>query len=178
MNLGENIYRLRGEKNMSQGDLADALEVSRQSVSKWENNSATPELDKLIKMSQLFDVSLDELVTRKQPAVPAAPQRKRISVREMIGMFLLCCAVIIFIIFSITAYLGLEGGIYYGLLLASAGAALCWPDRNAVQLVFGILDGLWLIALMLLQEGIFPSLILGIPFGIIYGIWRYLTTRQ
>ena len=47
MNLGENIYRLRAEKNMSQGDLADALEVSRQSVSKWENNSATPELDKL-----------------------------------------------------------------------------------------------------------------------------------
>ena len=36
MNLGENIYRLRTEKNMSQGDLADALEVSRQSVSKWE----------------------------------------------------------------------------------------------------------------------------------------------
>ena len=35
MNLGENIYRFRTEKNMSQGDLADALEVSRQSVSKW-----------------------------------------------------------------------------------------------------------------------------------------------
>ena len=62
MNLGENIYRLRTEKNMSQGDLADALEVSRQSVSKWENNSAVPELDKLKKMSQLFDVTLDELV--------------------------------------------------------------------------------------------------------------------
>ena len=36
MNLGETIYRLRTERNMSQGDLAEALEVSRQSISKWE----------------------------------------------------------------------------------------------------------------------------------------------
>ena len=54
MNLGESIYRLRTERNLSQGDLADALEVSRQSVSKWENNSAVPELEKLIKMAQVF----------------------------------------------------------------------------------------------------------------------------
>ena len=45
MNLGETIYRLRTERNLSQGDLADALDVSRQSVSKWENNSAVPELE-------------------------------------------------------------------------------------------------------------------------------------
>lgn len=63
MNLGENIYRLRTEKNMSQGDLADALEVSRQSVSKWENNSAVPELDKVIRLSQIFEISIDELIT-------------------------------------------------------------------------------------------------------------------
>ena len=57
MNLGETIYRLRTERNLSQGDLADALDVSRQSVSKWENNSAVPELEKLIKMAQIFGIS-------------------------------------------------------------------------------------------------------------------------
>lgn len=62
MNLGEMIYRLRTEKQMSQGDLAEMLEVSRQSISKWENNSAVPELDKLIRLSEIFEVSLDELV--------------------------------------------------------------------------------------------------------------------
>lgn len=62
MNLGQNIYRLRTEKNLSQGDLADALDVSRQSVSKWENNSAVPELDKLMKMASIFGITLDELV--------------------------------------------------------------------------------------------------------------------
>lgn len=38
MNLGETIYNLRKEKKLSQGDLAEQLSVSRQSVSKWENN--------------------------------------------------------------------------------------------------------------------------------------------
>lgn len=62
MSLGERIYRLRTEKNLSQGDLAERLEVSRQSVSKWENNSAVPDLEKIIKLGEIFGVSLDELV--------------------------------------------------------------------------------------------------------------------
>ena len=66
MNLGENIYKFRSDANMSQTDLANALEVSRQSVSKWENNSAVPDLERLINMSQLFGVTLDELVYGKK----------------------------------------------------------------------------------------------------------------
>lgn len=65
MSLGERIYKLRSEKNLSQGDLADALNVSRQSISKWETNSSVPELDKLLKLSEIFTISLDELVTGK-----------------------------------------------------------------------------------------------------------------
>lgn len=68
MNLGETIYRLRKEKKLSQGDLAEQLSVSRQSVSKWENNSAVPDLDKLGKLSSIFSVSLDELVKGDMPA--------------------------------------------------------------------------------------------------------------
>lgn len=62
MNLGERIYELRSKAGLSQGELADSLGVSRQAVSKWENNSAVPELDKLLNMSELFCVSLDGLV--------------------------------------------------------------------------------------------------------------------
>ena len=43
-------------------DLADALEVSRQSVSKWETDASIPELDKLLRLAELFGVTLDELV--------------------------------------------------------------------------------------------------------------------
>ncbi len=66
MNLGERIYELRNEKNLSQGDLADRLDVSRQSISKWENNMAVPDLDKLIKLCDVFEISLDELTGREK----------------------------------------------------------------------------------------------------------------
>ena len=66
MTLGERIYNLRTEKEMSQEDLAVALEVSRQSISKWETNGSVPALDKLVKLSEIFGVSLDELVTGKE----------------------------------------------------------------------------------------------------------------
>ena len=69
MSLGNNIYRLRTARNMSQGDLADALGVSRQSISKWETDGAVPELDKLIKLSNIFGVTLDELV-HGEAAIP------------------------------------------------------------------------------------------------------------
>jgi len=75
MNLGENNFQYRTQHNYSQGDLANALDVSRQSVSKWENNSAVPELDKLLKMSELFHISLDELVYAK----PKAPEQTTVQ---------------------------------------------------------------------------------------------------
>lgn len=64
MSLGKNIYELRTGKNLSQGNLADLLDVSRQSVSKWETDSAIPDLDKLMKMCDVFGVTLDELTCR------------------------------------------------------------------------------------------------------------------
>jgi transcriptional regulator with XRE-family HTH domain len=67
MKLHEKIYTLRTAKNLSQGDLAEILDVSRQSVSKWETGASIPDLDKLIKMSDLFGVSLDALVREKMP---------------------------------------------------------------------------------------------------------------
>lgn len=62
MKLHEKIYHLRTEKKLSQGDLAEILDVSRQSVSKWETGASVPDLDKLVKMSDLFGVTMDFLV--------------------------------------------------------------------------------------------------------------------
>ena len=59
MSLGTNISRLRAEHRLSQGDLAEALGVSRQSVSKWETDASVPDLDRLVKLSRLFGVTLD-----------------------------------------------------------------------------------------------------------------------
>ena len=71
--LGENIYRLRTAKKLSQGELAEYLDVSRQSVSKWENNVSVPDLDRLVKMAELFEVTLDVLVNGDVPKPQEAP---------------------------------------------------------------------------------------------------------
>ena len=62
MSLGETIYRLRTEKNLSQGDLAERLEVSRQSVSKWENGASTPDLPMVIELAKYYGVTTDTLL--------------------------------------------------------------------------------------------------------------------
>ena len=103
--FGENIYQYRTERGLSQGALAEALEVSRQSVSKWENNSATPDLDKLIKMSKLFNISLDELVfgVSEKKETLCAPEKPSdffhsINPRIFIGSSLLLFGMVFFLL--------------------------------------------------------------------------------
>lgn len=80
-NLGEQIYKYRTERGLSQLELAEALDVSRQSISKWETNVAVPELSKLVKMAELFGVTLDELILDKKAEMPAEDE---ILVRETV----------------------------------------------------------------------------------------------
>ena len=62
MSFGTNLQALRRRSNMTQEGLADALGVSRQSVSKWESDGSFPEMDKLLQLCDLFGCSLDTLV--------------------------------------------------------------------------------------------------------------------
>lgn len=63
---GEQIYKLRKKKGLSQEDLASELGVSRQTISNWESNQTAPDLKQAAKLSELFDVSLDELVGKEK----------------------------------------------------------------------------------------------------------------
>lgn len=62
MNLSDRIYELRKKKGISQEELADKIGVSRQAISKWESEQSTPDMDKIIFMSEFFDVSTDYLL--------------------------------------------------------------------------------------------------------------------
>ena len=62
MTLGEKLSKLRKEYNYTQEQLADILGVTRQSISKWETDGSIPDLDRLIRLSEIFGVTLDELV--------------------------------------------------------------------------------------------------------------------
>ena len=62
MTLGEKLQALRQKKGLSQEQLAERLEVSRQSVSKWESGQSRPDMDKLVVLAELFGVSTDYLL--------------------------------------------------------------------------------------------------------------------
>lgn len=62
MTLGEKLTKLRKENNYTQEQLADILGVSRQSISKWESDISYPETDKLVKLGELYDCSMDYLL--------------------------------------------------------------------------------------------------------------------
>lgn len=62
MNFAEKLTALRKSKELTQEQLAEKLNVSRQSVSKWENGQVIPEAEKLIELSRAFDVTLDYLL--------------------------------------------------------------------------------------------------------------------
>ena len=76
MTLSEKILSLRTARGMSQDDLAEQLEVSRQSVSKWETGQSTPDLDKIIRLADLFGVTVDELVRSGEVPRPPEPPQK------------------------------------------------------------------------------------------------------
>ena len=65
MTIGEKITHLRSAANMSQETLADKLSVSRQSVSKWEMDQSLPQIDKVLQLCEMFNISTDELLYDK-----------------------------------------------------------------------------------------------------------------
>jgi len=62
MDLGKKIIEMRKNKNLSQEQLAETLNVSRQTISNWENGRFYPDIDALVKISKYFNISLDDLL--------------------------------------------------------------------------------------------------------------------
>ena len=75
MTIGKKIYMLRTAKGISQEQLAELTEVSRQSVSKWEMDAALPQIDKVLQLCQLFGVSADQLLREDVSIETPAPQK-------------------------------------------------------------------------------------------------------
>ncbi|MBQ4577626.1 MAG: helix-turn-helix transcriptional regulator [Clostridia bacterium] len=181
MQLGETIYRLRTGRGMSQGDLADALEVSRQSVSKWETGGAIPDLDKLVKMSALFGVTLDELVKGETPAAetPPQPEPQVIYVerqesptprRKIAGFALFGLAVLVVLLCTILG--GFLGGVLFSLPFWACGA-ICFIFKERVGLwcswtVFFLVD-----VYLVIATGYASSSFFGTIRHTLYGYLRF-----
>lgn len=120
MTLGQKIFELRNKRKMSQGDLAEKLNVSRQSISKWETDTSVPELDKLIMLSDLFSITMDDLVRDELPekstdeakenTEKSSPEtvviNKQMSTQKIIGCVLLGAGILSIPLILIFQYLG------------------------------------------------------------------------
>lgn len=73
MSIGERIMELRKERSITQGQLAQMMEVSRQAVSKWENDQTAPDSLKLIKLADVLDTEVEYLVTGNKPVYEQPP---------------------------------------------------------------------------------------------------------
>lgn len=87
MNLKDNLKKLRKDNNLSQEDLAEKLNVSRQSVSKWEQGLAYPEMDKVIQICNMFNLNIDEFLNQDITKVEQIKQSKT-NVNKYIDDFL------------------------------------------------------------------------------------------
>ena len=79
MNIADRIQNLRKTKGLSQEQLADAIGVSRQAVSKWESEQATPDLEKIILMSEYIEVTTDYLLKGIEPIEDTKSEHKTIG---------------------------------------------------------------------------------------------------
>lgn len=82
MNISDRIQSLRKAKGITQEQLADAVGVSRQAVSKWEAEQSVPDLERVVAMAEYFDVTIDYLLRGIEPA-PKRDSGSRVSPRTM-----------------------------------------------------------------------------------------------
>ncbi len=88
MNMADRIQYLRKRKGISQEELADKVGVSRQAVSKWESEQSTPDVEKIILLSDLFDVSTDYLLKGTEPVQENTTEKSDARIFSLVGSVL------------------------------------------------------------------------------------------
>ncbi|MDO5061946.1 MAG: helix-turn-helix transcriptional regulator [Peptostreptococcaceae bacterium] len=90
MNIADRIRELRKSKGISQEELAEKLGVSRQAISKWESEQSIPDIDKILSLSDYFEVSTDYLLKGIEPLTSTSkPMKKRFILSFVIAFALL-----------------------------------------------------------------------------------------
>lgn len=115
MKFNEKIIMLRKNKNLSQEDLGNELGVARQTISKWELGETTPEMDKLIKMSEIFEITLDDLIKDTEPNIDKNNDNNT-NTQKLAGLvikILKGIGIFIIIVFAITVIMMIMGLVFY-----------------------------------------------------------------
>ena len=136
MNFSEKLLTLRKANNLTQEQLAEKIDVSRQSISKWESGQATPELEKIVALSVVFNVTTDYLLKpseiddlsaktkmlEKQQEMMFSRAKKKQQIKECI-MYSLAVYLIYFGVYDIVDYyldFYFKSVLYAGFLISTA----------------------------------------------------------
>lgn len=144
MDFSEKIYTLRKNKDYTQEQLAEQLDVSRQSISKWEAGQAMPEPDKIVALADLFGVTTDYLLKPCEAEIlpetaapgPQAQIPASSEAAEKKRQIRLTCAAVFLLAFAVMLFLGqlrwevewlwnITNGVTLPLIIGTAASAIC-----------------------------------------------------
>lgn len=175
MSIAHRIQTLRKSKGISQEELADKIGVSRQAVSKWESEQSTPDIEKIILLSEFFGVTTDFLLKGIEPVEEEA--KSKLDAR----IFTLAGTVINFIGLTVAIMIWVEeqtmGSVAVGLIIMAVGCLVfgvgqyIGTNKKSASRIFGAIN-VWLLSLI-------PSVcIYQLLYGIIDRLWWSPTYSQ
>lgn len=121
MELGNKIKYYRGEKELSQEELAERVYVSRQTISNWENNKSYPDINSIVLLSEIFEISIDNLIkgdVEQMKKEIDSEEVKKLNLYSSIMLILMLVATIL--LMPMLKFIGLYGFIPYFVLVACA----------------------------------------------------------
>ena len=121
MELGNKIKYYRGEKELSQEELAERVYVSRQTISNWENNKSYPDINSIVLLSEVFEISIDNLIkgdVEQMKKEINSEEVKKLKFYATIMVILMLVATIL--LMPMLKFIGLYGFIPYFVLVACA----------------------------------------------------------
>ena len=159
MNFKDNLKKIRKDNNLSQEELAEKLNVTRQSVSKWESGVAYPEMDKVIQICKMFNLNIDDLLNKDIKEVNEAKESKSIFnkyVDDFLGYITKAVKVICSMSLSQIIKCLLEQGLIILILLmvfgilGSIGSTIVSSifgmlPYGVYHAIFGLLDSIYII---------------------------------
>lgn len=134
MKLGDKIIKLRKEKNLTQEDLANEIGVTRQTISNWELNETVPDLEQSKKLSNIFKVSLDELVDNDNKEILI----EKVSHTEKLAKTLFIIILVIIFIAGIFLFEFVVQHTYYDIKTKKGVFLTCTMDSKEYKYSFSL----------------------------------------
>lgn len=172
MNMADRIQHLRKSKGISQEELADKVGVSRQAVSKWESEQSTPDIEKVILLSDFFDVTTDYLLKGIEPVSENTTKKGDARIFSLVGSVFNFIGLVVAIMIWKEEQTPISVAV--GLILMAVGVMIFvigqFIGENKEKALFGFLIvNVWILILMPI------SCIFNFLQGIMFGHWWTFT---